>query len=775
MKSNITIASNVYHRSNDDIAQDTNYIKAISDPAFLKKIAPQISTSRIKLDSWQEKLIKDGEICYLNREAGNADSTHGLIKVDDKHVLSCRCEYKECKNYEKCMSEAHSVRIEREIDDINNNEIDDNTLNLFNPLGDTSNIFEESEFEDEEKESEEENSNEEDSSEYPENILQGTDFIKIKDANIIITDKVNSHILVNAGPGTGKTHTIIKRLEYIAKNKLVKNFWNVLVLCYTNTAKNEIIKRLEAGIKSGELPQETQRFSIRTFDSLATHLSDSNDEKFSNLDYNGRIARFNELFDGEKFSDYEYVIIDELQDLVYERAKMTLNIVASVKGGWLLCGDKCQAIYDYNGDGKNEIKSIQFYEMLEESFTSDVKKYEIIGNRRQSDELAQQSEIFRDKLLSCEAKEVNKFFNDELAKYKEIEFSSRVFKNCDKNLRTAILCRSNAQAEWLSAKLLKENIPHNLLRNSNDGNYSLNRWIADIFWDFHDKRCKRTDFIDRYCARICDDEIIANKMFDAVRHSIEIVLDKKVDSDLLEMNDFRETLQKENELDKNLINTQTNHLVVTTIHKAKGREFDNVYLLNQKNKISDNTENARVVYVGITRAKKNLKIFTLPFIDFSKSKSNSNSNRCIRKREKYKKTHCAYITVLPNDIEKISFVDGDLSRAISNQKYIAENVKINDEVTLILNDGKYEIFHDCRLIGSITDEAKQDFKRCIDLTDYNKNMPPFISGFFVSNIVAVTPQYSEIRIEPMFKESLIWLGVEITGFGKIDWHYGKNA
>ncbi len=46
---------------------------------------------------------------------------------------------------------------------------------------------------------------------------------------------------------------------------------------------------------------------------------------------------------------------------------------------------------------------------------------------------------------------------------------------------------------------------------------------------------------------------------------------------------------------------------VSTIHKAKGKEFDNVYLL-LKNFTPATDEDKRQFYVGITRAKTNLSI-----------------------------------------------------------------------------------------------------------------------------------------------------------------------
>ena len=58
---------------------------------------------------------------------------------------------------------------------------------------------------------------------------------------------------------------------------------------------------------------------------------------------------------------------------------------------------------------------------------------------------------------------------------------------------------------------------------------------------------------------------------------------------------------------EDFFNDEKEKVYVSTIHKAKGREYDNVYImLNQIR--AKNDEEIRKLYVGMTRAKTNLSI-----------------------------------------------------------------------------------------------------------------------------------------------------------------------
>ena len=82
------------------------------------------------------------------------------------------------------------------------------------------------------------------------------------------------------------------------------------------------------------------------------------------LNYNTRISLAVELFNKHQdlLEQYKHIIVDEVQDLVKERARMVLAIIRNIpeSSGVTLLGDACQSIYDYQA-GNDRMTSKQFY------------------------------------------------------------------------------------------------------------------------------------------------------------------------------------------------------------------------------------------------------------------------------------------------------------------------------------------------------------------------------------------------------------------------------
>ncbi|MDR1580489.1 MAG: UvrD-helicase domain-containing protein [Synergistaceae bacterium] len=595
----------------------------------------------------------------------------------------------------------------------------------------------------------------------------------LDDPSRIIESDIRSKILVNAAPGSGKTYTVIRRLEYIISNRMVNDFSGVLVLVYTNAAKNEIQSRLESGILDGSLPYSARNIDICTFDSLATSYLAAVGVPFGHLDYNGRIRLFNVKFANDDFSNFEYVIVDELQDLVNERAKMILNILGALKGGYLLLGDKCQAIYDYDCHDGDSVDSVEFYKRLNELFPPDILKYELSGNQRQTDRLAGISDNLRRALLGFEPRRANELIADEL---KQIQVTGSVerFDFSDISHRTAILCRNNGEAEYLSHLFHKKHVRHTLLRGVAQP-ATLRRFIADCLWDYHaDSRITREEFIRRFRARVPGDDETAGNMFDALSEAAYGNAKQAVEIENLAQT-LRDPAAK---LPDGLLNERETLLTVSTVHKAKGREFDTVYLLDSNFPPDDtgNTEEARVWYVGCTRAKTALYKLSKKNLYLKRS---SNYIQRWTRRNIYKArytprflSHCSSIVLgLPTDFSDAGFVRGDFAAALKTQEYIARNVNAGDNAEVVLVDGKYQVRHRENIIGYLAENMPSQLREIARESNPASGAPPYLFPVYVANVVTITPFQFPNDVHAYFRESRFWLGVELTGFPEIAWHF----
>lgn len=181
-------------------------------------------------------------------------------------------------------------------------------------------------------------------------------------------------------------------------------------------------------------------------------------ENFDKYDYNERIKLFNKYISKEDFEDISYFVVDEIQDLVNERAEMVLKILSNLKCGYLLAGDRCQSIYDYEADKDATIDSVEFYKRAESLFPKDMRRYEITVNRRQTAELAKEAAKMRQVLLNDSFVKQNEYAKNVSLKYlgkTKIETYIKALDHAP-TVSTAILCRNNGEAEYISSLLCKK-------------------------------------------------------------------------------------------------------------------------------------------------------------------------------------------------------------------------------------------------------------------------------------------------------------------------------
>lgn len=142
--------------------------------------------------------------------------------------------------------------------------------------------------------------------------------------NIIKAD-LKEQILVNAPPGTGKTYTVSKKIEYIVKNQIVP-LDSLLVICFSRSAVKEIKDRIDID------EEEKRKITIRTIDSFCSWIIKEIEEEhykeiFNNTTYDERIKHVIEMLKNNQnfinsIKKLKHIIIDEVQDIVRYKSRI---------------------------------------------------------------------------------------------------------------------------------------------------------------------------------------------------------------------------------------------------------------------------------------------------------------------------------------------------------------------------------------------------------------------------------------------------------------------
>lgn len=806
IRSNVTIKSNIYVNKTKSL-YDKDFISQVRGYAALKEMRSAFDTLRGELltKAQQEEVSYGTPACSLDK---SGDKAWGLILENDNPVFVCKCEKTDCpgwgrhRGYIECSNLGNFKKIDRRqepeiIGDSQYTAPDFGLLRyldakdkivylksanssigkfappeiIIKPSVPVINVKEEQIEKSPETESKE-NPIEKVPSILGQNatsaqpkILMPIGYQKIDSPTNIIETKIDDKVIVNAGPGTGKTYSVIKRLGYITNNELADPT-NVLVLCYSRSAVSEIKKRINAEIIDGNMPVEaTQLFNgIRTFDSFVTYmLADGELEGIiNNLNYDERIDKFIAELKKDKtvFKGLEYLIIDEMQDLVGVRARMVQAILEEIDCGFMLLGDMCQSIYDYQIQDLNELNSFRYYKWLNSKFNNGVKRFELTKNVRQNVDIAKLTEEMRAAILSEDTeKQVEALALCVGTLQKEYFIGNiRTLGKMDSSKSEAILCRNNAEVSIISSELFSKDIEHRISKRAQ--HVDLVPWIAEILSTYTESRIGATAFKERvHSAGYKDHDDKWSLLKTVAVDDNANVLDVKL---------LVKALVEGKDLPSELDLASSNIATVSTIHRAKGREYDRVLLIADDYNRNDNPlEEIKVAYVALTRGKEQISFCETPTYYTRQLQSSRWIATGLSKKNK--KFYCRNFDIgLEDDINPYSFVNKNVEDATARQKYIA-TLKPGDLLEAWLMDRAYKIFHNGIYIGMLSDKIFRELRDAMDKTNRSPNLPNHMSNIYVNNVITIAnTKFNDVIAEP-YNKSGLWLGVEISGFAKTDW------
>jgi len=417
----------------------------------------------------------------------------------------------------------------------------------------------------------------------------------------IINDSVSQHIVVAAGPGSGKTRVLVHKLASLLLAEDVKHE-QLLMLTFSRAAATEFKKRLIELIGKAAHYVEIKTFHSYCFDLLDRIGSLVDAENIIKIAVEKIKLGEPELFKITK----TVLVVDEAQDMNKDEHALINALMERNEGmRMILVGDDDQNIYEFRGADTTYLQA-----MIEEG---SAVKYELIENYRSKDNIVSFANNWA-ATINNRLKTVPSFARQpengtiDITSYKYnniIVPLSEVLQKAELSGSTCVLTQTNEEAALLTGILSRLGIKAKLIQ-SNDGFPLINLDELRFFSDEIKKEdqspiINEDDWISaKHQMNTRFDSSTKKELANAVVQAFEQVsFVKKYKSD---WNAF--LLESKIE---DFIAIDSEIIYVSTIHKAKGKEFDNLYLL-LRNFVPATDLHKRLFYVAITRAKTNLSI-----------------------------------------------------------------------------------------------------------------------------------------------------------------------
>ena len=418
----------------------------------------------------------------------------------------------------------------------------------------------------------------------------------------IISDKESRVIVVAAGPGSGKTRVLVHKLASLLLLEDVKHE-QLLMLTFSRAAATEFKQRLMGLIGNAAHFVEIKTFHSYAFDLLG-RIGNLEDAK----DVVGRAARM--ISEGEVEPNRigkTVLVVDEAQDMSSEefalvRALMSVNEEMRV----IAVGDDDQNIYEFRGSDSNYMR-----QLLADDKSTFV---EMTENYRSTQHVVAFANAFvkgihnrmkQTPILSMSKDEGTVVVTHHASHIMFQRVVSDLLRQCNSGT-ISVLTHTNEEAVILVALLRKHGLRSKLIQ-SMDGFRFWNMAEVRLFLKYIERDTHTpivTDEVWNEAKRKTFQAYATSSSLPYLKRCIELF--EKINKAKY-LTDFKELVFESTTED--FCDTSDADVVVSTIHKSKGCEFDDVYMLvSQPQHVTDSE--MRSYYVGMTRARKRLFIYT---------------------------------------------------------------------------------------------------------------------------------------------------------------------
>lgn len=602
----------------------------------------------------------------------------------------------------------------------------------------------------------------------------------------IYNENSNENVNVEAGPGSGKTHVLTLKCAKLIYHQHV-NPKSILVLAYNRAVVVELKSRLAKLFASLGLSRSASQLHVYTFHSLAkrvcgdTALSGHEMNEWEGILLKTIKNRPNDV--RVAMPELQYVFIDEFQDITQTRLDAMFGLKCIYKDlTFFTIGDKDQSIYGF--EKKESMDPNYYYKQLYETLHPQKKEMNI--NYRSYPKILKEASHYLPATSHVPVPCKKNIENEPKSQYVYIYQNSREWSNdfggyvqwlkgqgvtdlavffrtnnevyhgyslikalnlpgIRIRIQGASVCELYRMREiYAVLKLLDSNRNKRLKLEGNQTEFSLKKTISSWINKFPNWDSFYMDFafvliLDYLDYASTDEESHTyGDMADGIRETL-----KEDNPQLYKLYDDKRFQNRRILLDQQL------NVVLTTMHKVKGLEFDAVIITPSvtslpfnptedidesiplsPNDIEQIEEEKRLLYVAYTRAKKYLFVYK------------GNRERAVENMHRFTSLEDQWgirERKVGLDNYNIGFNAG---YNFNGNKAIAYNVRKNDPVEINRNIHKtkngqqfytYDIIHNGSIVGQLS--KRSSIARRMEAENKEK-----LTGFFVSDVFYWTYQ-----------------------------------
>ncbi|MFD8804751.1 UvrD-helicase domain-containing protein [Streptomyces sp. NPDC059597] len=606
-----------------------------------------------------------------------------------------------------------------------------------------------------------------------------------------------ARVLVTAGAGAGKTHTLVRRLDALCGHEDPEEALDaaeILVLTFSRAAARELRERIA---RHGE---RARRVRAQTFDAWAYGILRQAypDREWHAVGFDERITAAAEAIEkgaleGGDAVPPAHVVIDEVQDLLGARRELVETLLDRYREscGFTVVGDAAQSVYGFQVEDPAERtdETGRFFDWLRCSYPDDLVELHLTQNFRAATPEARVALAHGPRLQRItDANDAGALYEElrdllldpangmgDLTDQLSLDGLRALSDTC------AILTRDNRQALVVSRLLHENGLEHRLRRPLEER--PVPYWVAELL-----RRTEATGLTEERFRSLLAEIPLAHEPNAAALWTVLRRATRSPGRTALDLDRLRR-LVADGRFPDEAADPEAARIVVSTLHRAKGLEFDRVIILappsvaelhKQYKDQLDLPAEARALYVAMTRARHDLYHMSPPELPlFRRAGSPKNGRRYVGGWRSYDR----YGIVAEAGDVCGDDPPGHASDAVATQAYLLDRVRPGHEVVLCkrhdLPMGEsqsppYALVHEGREIGEASERFREELFRVQKVSrTWDPWWPDEIHGLRIDSLETVAGGVAA-GANAGLGDRGVWIVPRITGIGMFRRVEGKE-